>query len=141
MRLNLETDYGLRCLLYLAERKTYVSAEELRQVIGIHTPEHVRKILRKLKQCGFVESRRGAEGGYVLKKKASDIILGEVIEALEDTMCLNRCLEQDAFCSRNMQDTCSLRKYYQRVQKSLDRAFHMVTIQDILDENYGKEEA
>lgn len=138
MRLNLETDYGLLCLLYLAEKNKCISSEELKEAVGIHTPDHVRKVLRKLRQSGFVETKRGSEGGYMLKKKASDILLGEVIEAMEDTICLNRCLEEGGVCSLNRQDTCPLKKCYQRIQKSLGQEFYRVTIQDILDENYGE---
>jgi Rrf2 family cysteine metabolism transcriptional repressor len=35
-------------------------------------------ILASLKQGGFVESRRGAEGGYLLARPASQITVGEV---------------------------------------------------------------
>ena len=35
-------------------------------------------ILASLKQGGFVESRRGAEGGYMLARSASQITIGEV---------------------------------------------------------------
>ena len=35
-------------------------------------------ILASLKQGGFVESRRGAEGGYLLARSAAQITIGEV---------------------------------------------------------------
>ena len=40
-------------------------------------------ILAGLKQGGFVESRRGAEGGYLLAKPADSITVGEVIRFME----------------------------------------------------------
>jgi Rrf2 family protein len=40
-------------------------------------------ILAGLKQGGFVESRRGAEGGYLLAKPADSIIVGDVIRFME----------------------------------------------------------
>jgi Rrf2 family protein len=42
-------------------------------------------ILAGLKQGGFVESRRGAEGGYLLAKPADTIIVGDVIRFMEGT--------------------------------------------------------
>jgi Rrf2 family transcriptional regulator, cysteine metabolism repressor len=42
-------------------------------------------ILAGLKQGGFVESRRGAEGGYRLAKPANEITVGEVLRFVEDT--------------------------------------------------------
>jgi Rrf2 family cysteine metabolism transcriptional repressor len=41
-------------------------------------------ILAGLKQGGFVESRRGAEGGYRLAKAANEITVGEVLRFVED---------------------------------------------------------
>ena len=40
-------------------------------------------ILASLKQGGFVESRRGAEGGYLLARPASLITIGEVFRFFE----------------------------------------------------------
>jgi Rrf2 family transcriptional regulator, cysteine metabolism repressor len=41
-------------------------------------------ILASLKQGGFVESRRGAEGGYRLARPADQITLGEVLKFVEE---------------------------------------------------------
>ena len=40
-------------------------------------------ILASLKQGGFVESRRGAEGGYMLARRAESITVGEVLHFVE----------------------------------------------------------
>jgi Rrf2 family protein len=40
-------------------------------------------ILAGLKQGGFVESRRGAEGGYMLARPAEGITVGEVLRFVE----------------------------------------------------------
>jgi Rrf2 family protein len=40
-------------------------------------------ILASLKQGGFVESRRGAEGGYLLARRPESITVGEVLRFIE----------------------------------------------------------
>lgn len=40
-------------------------------------------ILSNLKQGGFVESRRGADGGYMLAKPASNLCVGEIIRHVD----------------------------------------------------------
>ena len=40
-------------------------------------------ILAGLKQGGFVESRRGAEGGYLLARPAGAITVGEVLRSVD----------------------------------------------------------
>src|SRR5690348_13700902 len=41
-------------------------------------------ILAGLKQSGFVDSRRGAEGGYLLARAPDAITVGEVLRAVEN---------------------------------------------------------
>ena len=52
-------------------------------------------ILSSLKQGGFVESRRGAEGGYKLTKPADQITVGEVLRFVEERKAQRRT--PDAF--------------------------------------------
>jgi Rrf2 family cysteine metabolism transcriptional repressor len=53
-------------------------------------------ILANLKQGGFVESRRGAEGGYRLAKPADQITVGDVLMFVEDRKKTKRT-SPDAF--------------------------------------------
>ena len=43
-------------------------------------------ILASLKQGGFVESRRGAEGGYLLARPAAALTVGEVLRFVEGSV-------------------------------------------------------
>ncbi|MEP7352287.1 MAG: Rrf2 family transcriptional regulator, partial [Acidobacteriota bacterium] len=53
-------------------------------------------ILSSLKQAGFVESRRGAEGGYRLARPADQLTIGEVLRFVEQSK-QNRPTGADAF--------------------------------------------
>lgn len=53
-------------------------------------------ILASLKQGGFVESRRGAEGGYRLARPADQITIGEVLKFVEEGKKAKR-VAPDAF--------------------------------------------
>ncbi|HMJ62182.1 MAG TPA: Rrf2 family transcriptional regulator [Bryobacteraceae bacterium] len=55
-------------------------------------------ILAGLKQNGFVDSRRGAEGGYLLAKGADTITIGEVLRAVENVKSTARGQKEDPFC-------------------------------------------
>src|SRR5438445_6239611 len=46
-------------------------------------------ILAGLKQGGFVESRRGAEGGYLLARASDSITVGQVIRYMEGQKSAN----------------------------------------------------
>ncbi len=54
-------------------------------------------ILAGLKQSGFVDSRRGAEGGYLLARSPDHITVGEVLRAVENVKSLSRNQGDDPF--------------------------------------------
>lgn len=56
-------------------------------------------ILAGLKQNGFVDSRRGAEGGYLLARGPDSITVGEVLRAVESMKSSTRGLKEDPFCA------------------------------------------
>ena len=68
MKLNSSEEYGLRCLLQLARQTPgSLTIPEISQAEGI-THHNVAKLLRILRQGGFVASARGQQGGYALAK-------------------------------------------------------------------------
>jgi DNA-binding IscR family transcriptional regulator len=55
---------------------------------------------------------------------------------MEETICINRCLEPDGYCSRYATSYCPMHKYYKKVQRMMESVFAAATIQDIVDENF-----
>ncbi|GGE26904.1 hypothetical protein GCM10011571_31380 [Marinithermofilum abyssi] len=49
----------------------------------IHVPAHYLEILLQLKAKGFVKSKRGMHGGYQLRMKPDEIVIGQVIRDME----------------------------------------------------------
>ncbi len=54
-------------------------------------------ILAGLKQSGFVDSRRGAEGGYLLARSPDHITIGEVLRAVENVKSGSRAGSDEPF--------------------------------------------
>ena len=50
-----------------------------------------------MKQAGFVESRRGRFGGYVLAAAPQDIFFADVIRAVEGPLALAPCASRTAY--------------------------------------------
>lgn len=76
--------YGVRLLIDLAEnaQENHISIATIaeRQNISSRYLEQVSVILRR---SGFIRSIKGAAGGFMLAKPASEIIIGDVLRALE----------------------------------------------------------
>jgi len=84
MNISVKSDYALQAIFDLAQHD---SSEPVR-IADISKRQKIPQkflelILAGLKQGGFVESRRGAEGGYLLARAAEGITVGEVIRFVE----------------------------------------------------------
>jgi Rrf2 family protein len=86
MNISVKGEYALAALFDLAlqDSGTPVKIAEIarRQKIP---QKFLELILASLKQGGFVTSRRGAEGGYLLARRPSAITAGDVIHFIEGT--------------------------------------------------------
>lgn len=87
MKISTRGRYGLRLLIDLAfntdERHVSLSSVAERQRISARYLEQVAVIL---KRAGFIRSIKGASGGYTLARPTSDIVIGDVLRALEGDM-------------------------------------------------------
>lgn len=92
MRLNLQTDYALRLLMYLAQAGRQASVDEVAEAFGI-SRHHLMKVAQQLAGLGYVEAKRGRGGGLVLAKQPEKIVVGAVVRALEPTSGLVECFD------------------------------------------------
>ncbi len=87
MKISTRGRYGLRLLIDLAfntdEIHVSLSSVADRQRISARYLEQVAVIL---KRAGFIRSIKGASGGYILAMPPSDIVVGDVLRALEGDM-------------------------------------------------------
>ena len=85
MNISVKGEYALQAIFDLASQRP---GEPIRiaDIAGRQKipQKFLELILASLKQAGFVESRRGAEGGYRLSKPANEITVGEVLRYVED---------------------------------------------------------
>lgn len=84
MNISVKGEYALHAIFDLALQK----AGEPIKIADIAKRQRIPQkflelILAGLKQGGFVESRRGAEGGYLLARAPEAITVGEVIRYIE----------------------------------------------------------
>ncbi|MBI3683824.1 MAG: Rrf2 family transcriptional regulator [Acidobacteria bacterium] len=84
MHISVKADYALQAILDLAMQPpgepVRIADIARRQKIP---QKFLELILASLKQGGFVESRRGAEGGYLLARPADSIMVGEVMRYVD----------------------------------------------------------
>ena len=92
---SVKGDYALQAILDLSmyNRGIPVKIADIARRQSI-PQKFLELILASLKQGGFVESRRGAEGGYMLARPPEAITVGEVVRYMEGSKSAKRSGKQ-----------------------------------------------
>jgi Rrf2 family transcriptional regulator, nitric oxide-sensitive transcriptional repressor len=91
MELSRFTDYSLRVLIYVAARSPdKITLAELTQAYRI-SHHHLVKIVHHLGKLGYLENRRGRNGGILLGRSADKVSVGDVVRRTETHMNLVEC--------------------------------------------------
>ena len=95
MNVSVKCEYALRAVLDLSlvrpGQPIRIADVAARQKIP---QKFLETILAELKKHGFLESKRGAEGGYMLAKPAETISVGQVLRAIEGGRTGRAALEE-----------------------------------------------
>ena len=130
--LTKNTDYAIRALLFLAQRKeAYSSSREIAENNKIPL-RFMRRILFVLTQNHFVDSKEGVKGGVRLKKSPKKVPLIEVISVFQGDIQVSECMFRKGICPNKK--TCVLHKKLKKIEKVLIREFKALTLQSLLDD-------
>jgi len=114
--LQRKTDLAIRTLNVLAESGTRWRASELAEAID-STPEFIPQVLAPLVRAGWVESRRGPNGGYRLQSEPTAISVRDVIEAVEGPIDTAGCVLRGVPCGT--EGNCALHDAWSRAMDAL----------------------
>lgn len=92
MKISAQEEYGLRCLVQLADLPPgqSLTLPQIAEREGISTA-NAGKLMWLLNRSGFVHSTRGTKGGYLLARPASEIRLSEIIRVLDADVMNKHC--------------------------------------------------
>jgi Rrf2 family nitric oxide-sensitive transcriptional repressor len=130
MKMNTFSDYSLRVLIYLAlkqEEKTTVNE------IATHydiSQNHLVKVVHNLSKRGLVESKKGRGGGLFLGQNPDSIVIGKLLESLEEGTPLAECFGQSSNCKIGA--SCKLKGALIRAKKSFYETLNEYTLADIV---------
>lgn len=132
LRVSRLTDYGIVLLAHLAGRPggEVHNARELAEEAGLPLPV-VSKLLKGLTRHGFLQSQRGAKGGYALARPAREIPVVDVIDALEGPIALTECSAHPGKCDREA--SCVVRAPWQRINHAVRASLQNVRLSELVD--------
>lgn len=93
MRLTSFTDYTLRMLLHLAaDEQRLVTIHDMADLHGI-SKNHLMKVVYELGRAGIVETVRGRNGGFRLRRRPEEINVGAVVRLAEGDFHMAECFD------------------------------------------------
>ncbi len=128
--------YALRAIYALAEHD---SPEPLK-IAEIAEREQIpirflEVILGQLKGGGFVQSRRGAEGGYRLAKPPERITIGEVMRYVDGPIAPVDCVSQSRPKECEFHGDCHFFGFWGRMRQAISDVVDRTTFADLVREN------
>jgi Rrf2 family protein len=139
MKLSTRARYGSRALLDIALHGSEepVQLKEIAQREGISL-QYLEHLITPLISGGIIRSHRGAKGGVMLAKAASEIKLSEIVNILEGTIDPVECIEHPDICERSR--NCVTRDIWDEVKKAMDAVLENITLQNLVERYREKEQ-
>ena len=132
MKLTNKGRYAVMAMADLASNanKGPISLTEisLRQNISL---SYLEQIFLKLKNNKLVRSSRGATGGYILEKPASEIKLSNIIYAVDEEVRTLNCKKNSKRGCNNKSTKCITHNLWDQLDQHIIGFFEKVNLQDL----------
>ena len=93
--------------------------------------EYLEQLFGKLRRAGLVTSSRGPGGGYVLSKPADEIIMSDVILAVDEELRVTRC-SGDAVEGCVKGERCSAHDLWSSMGRQMMHFLESITLDDVV---------
>ena len=131
MKLLTSTDFALRVLMRLADAPdAHVSTDTLARELVV-SRNHLQKVVQFLNEAGLVRTIRGARGGVMLARPASQIKVGAVVRRREQDQPLVECFRADGGAC-TLLPRCRLRNILNAAKNSFYQHLDRYTLADCL---------
>jgi Rrf2 family cysteine metabolism transcriptional repressor len=140
MLFSTKAEYGIRLMVELGRTadSAPVSLSEIAdaEMLPLSYLEH---LVAKLREADLVTSTRGAHGGYQLAQPPEDIVMLDVVQALEGPIAPMECFHEDregkVLCSHEEDGgrACATKVLWTRVQGGVIKALAGTTLAELVE--------
>jgi Rrf2 family protein len=134
MKVSTRGEYGVRAMVALArnhgEGPMSITAVSRESSVPY---AYLEQLIVPLRRAGLVASKRGAQGGYILTRDPSLILVGEVYRVMEGPVAPMDCVSEDIddqTCP--LIDACETRPVWLKVRDSIVEAIDSMTLADLV---------
>ena len=136
MKLTSKGRYAVMAMADLASNTNAgpISLSEIsvRQNISL---AYLEQIFIKLKNKKLVKSARGANGGYLLEKSATEIKISNIISAVDEEVKMLNCKKQSKKGCNNRSTKCITHNLWDELDQHIHGFFEKVKLQDLVRQN------
>ena len=136
MKLTTKGRYAVMAMADLASNAKVgpISLTEIsaRQNISL---AYLEQIFIKLKNKKLVKSARGASGGYILEKPATEIKISNIIYAVDEEVKMLNCKKHSKKGCNNKSTKCITHNLWDELDKHINSFFERVKLQDLVKQN------
>ena len=136
MKITYKGDYALKAIFQLAlsyngPDEGVLSITEIAK-LGDMPTKFLEQILLALRRGGFVKSRRGVNGGFLLARHPKDITIGDVIRFVEGPIEPIACVEKGAYTRCKDIKSCIFRDVWKEVKDAISVVVDTVTFEELV---------
>ena len=138
MHLTRRGEYALRTLIRIGVAHSL--GREVIAVSELATAEKlplkfIEQILGQLRGAGYIDSRRGKFGGYLIAKPLAKIKMGEIVRLIDGRLAPIACASETDYecCSCPDEEHCGLRMLMIDVRNAIARILDRYTLADVVE--------
>lgn len=133
MKISTKGRYALRLMLDLA---TYSDGApiSIKDIAGRQqiSEKYMEQIISVLNKAGYVQSIRGAQGGYLLKRKPEEYTVGMILRLTEGDLAPVSCVGEGSIdCDRREQ--CVTVKVWEKINDAVNGVVDNITLADLIE--------
>ncbi|CAN5707276.1 Rrf2 family transcriptional regulator [soil metagenome] len=134
MKVSTRGEYGVRAMVALA--KSYGDGPMSISAVARESSvpyAYLEQLIVPLRRAGLVESKRGAQGGYVLSRPPDMMRVGEIYRVMEGPVAPMDCVSEDeSEQTCPLIDNCETRPVWLKVRDSIVDAIDSMTLGDLI---------
>lgn len=124
--------YGIRASLYMAamheQKRQFVPIREVSDSLDLSF-HFLTKILQQLTAAGLMESYKGPKGGIALSRKPKEIMLIEIVAAIDGTGLFTECVLGLPGCG--VEKKCPLHDKWDYTREAIQIMFNSTSLDEM----------
>ncbi len=128
LNISERVNIAIHALAYIGAAGKNASVRRMAKDLAV-SETYLAKVLQPLVREHFINSKRGAKGGFTLTKNPANITAYDLLTALEGPLPQQSCLFTHSICG---DEHCRFRHMTREVRGLIERLLREITIADVM---------